>query len=162
VPVDFEAEGLSEEKVVWSGKPTVLAFYDALVGGVLLVAVSILLLATPLSTLPWLSALGVVCGGALILVAFMKAWANSYVLTEKCVRRSYRFVTVRVEEAPIEKITNTVVEQDVVGRILNFGDVRFDTAGTSFAGVLFKGVKNPEGVKKSVDERLKAQLTPNP
>jgi hypothetical protein len=56
---------LSGENVVWSGKPTVLAFYDALVGGALLVAISIVLLATPLSAIAWLSALGVVCGAIL-------------------------------------------------------------------------------------------------
>jgi len=58
---------LSGESVVWSGKPTVLAFYDALVGGTLLVAVSIVLLATPFSAIAWLSVLGVVCGAILTL-----------------------------------------------------------------------------------------------
>lgn len=143
--------------VVWSGKPTVLAFYDALVGGFLLVAVSAAILATPLSSFPWLSAAGILCGAVLILVAFIKAQANSYVLTEKCVRREYRFVAVRIEEAPLEKVTNTVVEQNVAGRVFNFGDLRFDTAGTSFAGVLFKGVRNPAEVKKRVDEMLQAK-----
>ena len=57
-------------------------------------------------------------------------------------------MAVRVDEAPFEKVTNVVVEQDVVGRIFGFGDVRFDTDGTAF-----KGVKNPVEVKR----RLKKQ-----
>ncbi len=143
------------EKVVWSGKPKVIAFYDALIGGIILIAVSAALLATPLSAIVWLPALGMVCGFVLILIAFIKAWANSYVVTEKCVRREYRFVAVKVDEAPLNMVTNVVVEQDVVGRIFGFGDVRFDTAGTAFSGVLFKGVADPDEVKKLVAERLR-------
>jgi len=58
-------------------------------------------------------------------------------------------MAVRVDEAPFEKVTNVVVEQDVVGRIFGFGDVRFDTDGTAF-----KGVKNPVEVKRRVEEAL--------
>jgi len=143
-----------DEEVVWSGKPTVLAFYDGLFGGVLLIAASALLFALP--GLVWLSAAGIICGFLLIAFAFIKARANTYVLTDRCVRRQYRFVAVKVDEAPLEKVTNTVVEQDVVGRIFGFGDVRFDTAGTAFTGVLFKGVKKPYEVKKLAEERRRS------
>lgn len=149
---------MSGESVVWSGKPTVLAFYDALVGGALLIAVSIALLATPLSAVVWLPALGAACGATLILTAFVKAWANSYTVTEGYVRRKYSFVAVRVDEAPLSKVTNVVVEQGVVGRVFGFGDLRFDTAGTSFAGVLFKGVRNPLKVKEQIGVKLKGKV----
>jgi hypothetical protein len=52
-------------------------------------------------------------------------------------------------------VTNVVVEQDVVGRVFGFGDVRFDTAGTMFTGVLFKGVRNPVKVKEQIDAKLR-------
>lgn len=142
------------EQVVWKGKPTVLAFYDGLVGGALLIAVS----ATVASAFPrsiWLSATGAICGLLLVAFAFIRARANTYIVTDKGVRREYRFVAVRVEEALFENITNTVVEQDVIGRVFGFGDVRLDTAGSPFQGVLFKGVRNPAAVKEVVDKRLK-------
>ena len=144
---------MSGEGVVWSGKPTVLAFCDALAAGALLIAVSASLLATPLPA--WLAALGLACGAVLILAAFINSWANSYAVTESCVRREYRFVAVRVEEAPLSKVTDIVVEQSIVGRVLGFGDVRFDTAGTTFTGVLFKGVRDPAKVKELVVAKLK-------
>lgn len=146
------------EVVFWTGKPTVLAFYDALAGGGLLIIVSALLLLLPLPGILLLSAIGVACGLLFIVFAFVKAWANTYTVTDKCVRRQYRFVAVRVEEAPFEKVTNTVLEQDIVGRIFRFGDIRFDTAGTPFMGVLFKGVKNPSEVKRLIDEKMKGAL----
>lgn len=145
----------AEGTVFWIGKPTILAFYDALAGGALLIIVSALLHAMPLPWAAVLSAVGVASGLLLVSFAFAKARANTYVVTDKCVRRQYRFVAVKVEEAPLEKITNIVLEQDVVGRALGFGDIRFDTAGTPFAGVLFKGVKNPAEVKRLIDEKVK-------
>lgn len=143
------------ENVHWVGKPTVLAFYDGLVGGVLLIVVSALLPALPFPGVVWLSVFGVTCGILMVFFAFVKAWANTYTITDKCVRRQYSFVAVKVDEASFDKITNTAMEQDVVGRILRFGDVRCDTAGSPFMGVLFKGVKNPAEVKKRIDEKLR-------
>ncbi len=143
----------SSEGVLWSGKPTVLAFYDALAGGALLIIVSALIFALLPFVAP-LSAIGVACGLLLMAFAFIKAWANTYTVTDSHVRRQYRFVAVRVEEAAFDRITNTVLEQDVIGRILGFGDIRFDTAGTPFMGVLFKGVRNPGGVKRLIDEKM--------
>lgn len=152
-PSEKIEEPLSEE-VFWKGKPTVLAFYQVFAGGALLIAVSVLLpLLLPRTV--FLSALGIACGLLLFTFAFINAWANTYTVTSKGIRRQYCFVVVRVEEASFDKITNTVLEQDVVGRIFGFGDVRFDTAGTQFAGVLFKGVKNPVEVKRLADEMLK-------
>ena len=142
------------EPILWMGKPTVLAFYDALAGGALLIIVSALV-SMLLPFIALLSAIGVVCGLLLIAFAFIKAWANTYIVTDKCVKRQYRFVAIRVEEAAFDKITDIVVEQDVVGRVLGFGDIRFDTAGTPFMGVLFKGLKHPAEVKRLVDERLR-------
>lgn len=143
---------MSKEEVVWRGKPTVLAFYDVLVGGFMLIAVS----AAVAWLLPWLSLVGAACGAVLVLVAFAKAQANTYTVTGKVVRREYRFVAVRIDEAPLEKVTDTVVVQGLVGRVLGFGDIRFDTAGTTFAGVEFKGVKNPVQAKMRIDEMLKS------
>jgi uncharacterized membrane protein YdbT with pleckstrin-like domain len=148
-------KGGKEEGLHWVGKPTVLAFYDGLVGGALLIVVSVLLLALPFPSVVWLSVLGVASGILLMFFAFVKAMANTYIITDKCVRREYRFVAVKVDEASFDKITNTVMEQDVVGRVLKFGDVRCDTAGSPFMGVLFKGVKNPAEVKKRIDEKLR-------
>lgn len=143
-----------EEKVVWSGKPTVWAFLDGILGGLLLVAVSITLLTFRFAFAHWVSMLGFACAALMVLFALARVAANTYTISNRAVRRVYRLVTVRIDEAPLRSITNTVVTQGVVGRILNFGDVRCDTAGTIFPGVLFKGVKSPVEVKKVIDKVL--------
>ena len=65
---------MGEEAVVWSGKPVVLAFYEGLLGGVMLIVASALLLALP--GLVLLSAAGMACGFLLIAFAFFRAWAK--------------------------------------------------------------------------------------
>ncbi|MEM2189386.1 MAG: PH domain-containing protein [Nitrososphaerota archaeon] len=142
-------------QIIWKGKPTVLSFYDGLIGGVLLVVVSTVVFSVFPSLGP-LAMLGVLCGLLLVLFAFTRAWANTYLITDRAVRREYRLVVVRVEEAAFKNITNAVLEQDIIGRIFGFGDVRFDTAGSPFQGVLFKGIKNPAEVKRIVDDRLRS------
>jgi hypothetical protein len=46
------------------------------------------------------------------------------------VRRKYRLVAVSVEEVKHETVTSIVVEQEAVERLLVFGDMKCDTAGT--------------------------------
>jgi len=143
------------EEVCW--KPVVWAFWDGIVGGALLAAVSAALLLFYRFTLAHVIAVaGLALGAAMILLAVARAAANTYFLSKSHVRRVYRLIVVRVDEAPLDKITNVVVEQGVLGRILGFGDVRCDTAGTAFAGVLFKGVKRPESVAEIIRGRIEA------
>ena len=91
----------------------------------------------------------------MILFAVARAYANTYIVTEESMRREYRFIAARVEEAKYEMTTNIVVEQGVLGRLLGFGDVRCDTAGTIFLGVLFRGMRNPIQVKEIIEEAMK-------
>ncbi|MEM1792728.1 MAG: PH domain-containing protein [Thermofilaceae archaeon] len=142
------------EEVCW--KPVVWAFWDGIVGGALLAAVSALLLFYRFALAHVIAVVGLALGAAMILLAVVRAAANTYFLSKSHVRRVYRLVVVRVDEAPLDKITNVVVEQGVLGRILGFGDVRCDTAGTAFAGVLFKGVKRPESVAETIRGRIEA------
>ena len=76
-----EEKRLGEETVVWSGKPVVLAFYDGLLGGAMLIAASAVSLTLP--GLVLLSIAGMACGFLLIAFAFFRAWANSYLVTDR-------------------------------------------------------------------------------
>jgi len=146
------------EEVRW--KPVVWAFWDGIVGGALLIAVSALLLLYQLDLARFVAAAGLVLGAVMILLAVARAAANTYFLSKSHVRRVYRLFVIHVDEAPLGMITNVVVEQGILGRILGFGDVRCDTAGTAFAGVLFKGVKKPESVAEAIRERIEAARRP--
>lgn len=139
------------EEACW--KPVVWAFWDGLVGGAALIIASCMLLQYPFTVARNIAGAGVALGAVMMLLAFARAAANTYILTESHVRRVYRLIAVRIDEAPLTEVTNIVVERSLIGRILGFGDVRCDTAGTMFGGVLFKGVKNPEEVAEAIKAR---------
>jgi uncharacterized membrane protein YdbT with pleckstrin-like domain len=151
---------LQDEKVIWTGKPTVLAFYEGLAVGGLLLAISIALLAVPFPAVSRLSAVGMAFGALVVVLTLLRAYANIYTITSRRVCREYRLWAVAVEEAPLEKVTNVVVEQDVVGRAFGFGTVRADTAGTRFGGIIFRGVKKPREVKNYMVEAAGTPLKP--
>jgi len=91
-----------------------------------------------------------VCGAALILVAFARSKAVKYIVTDRRVSREYRFFSVRIDEIPLNRITSIAVEQNIVGRLLGFGDLRIGTADMAFPGVLFNGIRNPERAKSII------------
>jgi len=149
------------EKTIWREKPTVLAFYDGLTCGGLLIAVSAASLALfPTSPFWWVPALGLAVAASTIMFSFVKAWANTYILTKEKLRREYRFVASSIEEVPLEKVTNIIVVQDVVGRLLGFGTIRADTAGTAYGGIIFRGVRNPDKAFKVISEAKNAAEKP--
>ena len=142
------------EKVVARVKPTVLAFYEGLISGAILIAVSLFLVAQSSAPLiQWFSAAALALGILNITLSFLRAWASAYIVTDKGVRAEYRFVTVEILEVPHEKITDIIVQQGPLGRLLGFGTVRVDSAGTTFKGAVLRGVRNPEDLKRIISEQ---------
>ena len=143
--------------MIWSEKPTVLAFYDGLAYGELLAAVSIALLALfPGTPYWWVPALGLALAALTVAFSFVRAWAYTYTLTEEKLRREYRILVSYTEEVPLRQVTNILVEQDVVGRLLGFGAIRADTAGTAYGGIIFRGIRNLDEALKVISEAKKA------
>ena len=139
------------EKILWEGRRTVKSFYDMIFCGGLLIAVSIL---TPLFLdLPGMeifALLGLLAGASLFLLAVFLSLSYRYVVTERALRKEYSFIARLREEVPIERITNVVVSQDIVGRMLSFGNVRAGTAGTAYMGISFIGVEDPYGCAETI------------
>ena len=80
---------------------------------------------SPFKPLAYLVCL-VAVGGAVVALAFMLSRAYTYMVYGDRLCREYRFVASSVEEVPVEAVTNTIVLQDVIGKIFNFGTVRID------------------------------------
>ena len=136
--------------VAWTGRPCIQAFWGYYVVAGLLLGLSIWVaifsrnLPPLISTVGLaLSSAGIVAGCLLAFLAFLLVYANKYEVADGSVRRIFKLMAVKVDEAPIEQITNVVTFQSVPGRILGYGHIRFDTAGTPFPGITFYGVRNP-------------------
>lgn len=98
------------------------------------------------------------------IVATIEYFCTDLAITNKRVigrKRQGLFNTASLD-APLNKVQNVNVSQDVFGKIFNYGFVKFETAGSS---VIFKGVKSPDAFKGMImaqideyeEERVKQQ-----
>ncbi|MEM3452729.1 MAG: PH domain-containing protein [Candidatus Hadarchaeum sp.] len=137
------------EKILWAGSPALVAFYGFYaIGALALVLTAISGAAIGLPLWVW----GIVlpfCSAMFILPLFFQhAWR--FIVSNRVVRCEFDFLVCRSAEAPLNRITNLVVNQDIVSRLLNIGEIRFDTAGTPFPGISFWGVRSPSEVANKI------------
>jgi len=131
------------EKILWEGKRCLKSFYDMILCGALLIIVRCLTLLLKIPGIEYFVLFGMLAGASLFLLALFLSLSYRYVITEDLLRKEYCFFASSREEVPLESVTNIVVYQDVIGRALDFGTVRADTAGTPYMGISFVGVKDP-------------------
>jgi uncharacterized membrane protein YdbT with pleckstrin-like domain len=79
-----------------------------------------------LDTLTWYAGLVVVLR-LTILVALW--WVESMVITDKRVMLSRGILTQRIAMMPLRKVTDLTFQQSILGRMLNYGTMIFESAG---------------------------------
>ncbi len=62
------------------------------------------------------------------------------------------WLTRRRVETTYEKVTDVTVYQGILARLLDFGTITINTAGSNAAAVVFMGVHAPETVKEIIDD----------
>jgi uncharacterized membrane protein YdbT with pleckstrin-like domain len=145
------------EQVIFEGHPSwraILAFY---VKGILLTAAVALVVAFvsglgeggPDSGLVTLIAL---VGVALtILIGFIKRVSTSYTITNRRLHIKRGIVSREIQETRLERVQNVNYHQSVLQRVLQVGDVDFDTAAGDDYNFVFSGVAEPGSVVERVD-----------
>lgn len=146
-------------RVKWSGRPTLAAFWPFYFTGALALLLAIAVEAVlPLPLLAWGAIVPFAALMALLPLLFQRAW--KFTVTDREAKSTFEFWVRRVEEAPLERVTNVVGEQGAIGRLLGFGAVRVDTAGTPFPGVSFWGIREPFEVAENIREARNSVATP--
>lgn len=155
------------EEVVWRGRPTIQAYLGEILPGVVFLVVGIAV-ATVASTGGEIAgvelgtvglAIGVilVAFGALgILRGLLAWWAITYLVTSEEVYKKRGLVSRTVTNVRLDQIQNTTFKQTVLGRVLSFGSVHIDTAGTGQTEIVFERVPNPQAVVGVLTRQLDA------
>ena len=81
---------------------------------------------------------------------FLKLWTREMAVTNKRVVLRTGIISIDSDEIKNLKIEGIEVEQSVMGRILNYGDVCF--AGVGIGKLKFKNVSAPWKVKRRAEE----------
>jgi uncharacterized membrane protein YdbT with pleckstrin-like domain len=146
------------ERVIFEGHPSWRAILGFYLKG-LLVAIGLGLL-TALATrlfgddvnggvvfLVVLAALGLT-----VLIGFLKRISTTYTISDRRLHIKRGIISREVQETRLERVQNVNYNQTLYQRLVQVGDVDFDTAGSGDYDFSFDGVGDPEEVVQKVDE----------
>jgi len=147
----------SGESVIYQGHPSwraILGFYLKGIAIAVVIGVIIKLVDS--------TGLAVVVGAALIgltiLAGFVKRVATTYTITDRRLNIKRGIVSRKVQETRLQRVQNVNFEQSVYQRIMQIGDVDFDTAAGDDYNFVFAGVAEPEEVVEQVDRATHANV----
>jgi len=150
------------ERVLFEGHPSWRAILDFYLKGFALTAVVCLLVALATGVIgdetnSGLVVLIAIAGvGITVLVGFIKRVATSYTITNRRLHIKRGIVSRTIQETRLERVQNVNFTQSVVQRVLQIGDVDFDTAAGDDYNFVFAGVAEPAEVVSQVDEATRS------
>jgi uncharacterized membrane protein YdbT with pleckstrin-like domain len=90
--------------------------------------------------------------GLTVLIGFVKRVATTYTITDRRLNIKRGIVSREVQETRLERVQNVNYSQSVYQRIMQIGDVDFDTAAGDDYNFVFAGVADPGEVVHRVDQ----------
>ena len=127
---------MSDEVVVWSGGLSPMSLLKYWIAGILTI---------------WILGLGLV----FIVWGIIKMYRWRYEVTNERVKVSHGFLSKTTREADYDKVQDILVQQSFLGRLLNYGNLFFNTAGSSGYELTFYNVSDPNGLKEKLREARK-------
>ncbi|PSP72944.1 hypothetical protein BRC86_10740 [Halobacteriales archaeon QS_3_64_16] len=149
-----------EEELLWSAHPSLRPVAPLLALGLGLIVAGFLLalLASPVPFLPsslWFVPLALVPLGLVIIARwYLPRWAIGYAITSEEVYQKTGILSRDITQLRLDRVQNTKFSQSLVERLLSYGDVRIDTAGTGDTELVFVAVDHPEEVNRILTEQL--------
>jgi uncharacterized membrane protein YdbT with pleckstrin-like domain len=143
---------------MFEGHPSwrsIIAFYIKGLLGVLVAAfvVAIVTNVTGDDTDSGLVALVAVLGAAIVVLAgFIKRITTHYTITTRRLHIKRGIIAREIQETRLERVQNVNYRQSVYQRLMQIGDVDFDTAATDDYNFVFAGVADPGEVVHRVDQ----------
>ena len=87
-----------------------------------------------------------------VLIGFVKRVATTYTITNRRLNIKRGIFSREVQETRLERVQNVNYQQSVYQRLVQIGDVDFDTAASDDYNFIFAGVADPADVVHRVDQ----------
>jgi uncharacterized membrane protein YdbT with pleckstrin-like domain len=87
-----------------------------------------------------------------VLIGFFKRVTTTYTITDRRLNIKRGLLSREVQETRLERVQNVNYQQSLYQRVMQIGDVDFDTAATDDYNFIFAGVADPEEVVHRVDQ----------
>jgi uncharacterized membrane protein YdbT with pleckstrin-like domain len=145
------------EQVIFEGHPSWRAILGFYLKGLLIAAILGALVAlgtrifddTVNEGLVFLVVLGVLV--LTVLVGFIKRVATTYTITDRRLNIKRGIISREIQETRLERVQNVNYRQTAFQRVMQIGDVDFDTAAGDDYNFVFAGVAEPGEVVHRVD-----------
>ena len=146
------------EQIIFQGHPSwraILGFYlKGLVIAIVLGIIAKIVLSTASVFVVVLVVLALT-----LLVGFLKRWATTYTITTRRLNIKRGIVSREIQETRLERVQNVNTSQSVYQRLMQIGDVDFDTAASGGDyDFIFYGVADPQDVVHRVDQATGANV----
>jgi uncharacterized membrane protein YdbT with pleckstrin-like domain len=92
----------------------------------------------------------------IVLAGFIKRVTVHYTITTRRLHIKRGIVSREIQETRLERVQNVNYDQSALQRLLQVGDVDFDTAAGDDYNFIFAGVANPDEVVEQVDRATHA------
>lgn len=144
------------EQVVFEGHPSwraILAFY---LKGILITAAIVVVLALADRVVDFIGTgvlvIILLAGAAItVLAGFIKRVSTQYTITNRRLHIKHGILSRDVQQTRLERVQDVNYTQTVIERLLQVGDIDFDTATADDTTFVFAGVDDPEDVVEAVD-----------
>jgi uncharacterized membrane protein YdbT with pleckstrin-like domain len=93
-----------------------------------------------------------------VLAGFVKRVATTYTITNRRLNIKRGIVSREIQETRLERVQNVNYRQSVYQRLMQIGDVDFDTAASDDYNFVFAGVADPGDVVHAVDQATGADV----
>jgi uncharacterized membrane protein YdbT with pleckstrin-like domain len=145
------------EQVIFEGHPSwraILGFYlKGLLIAVVLGVIAKLIWDDGTAFLVILAVLAIT-----LLIGFIKRVATTYTITDRRLNIKRGIVSREIQETRLERVQNVNYRQSVYQRLMQIGDVDFDTAASDDYNFVFSGVADPGDVVHAVDQATGADV----
>jgi uncharacterized membrane protein YdbT with pleckstrin-like domain len=140
----------SGERVIYQGHPSWRAILGFYLKGIAIAAIAGVIVALVDDT-----STGVIAAAAIValtvLAGFIKRVATVYTITDRRLNIKRGIIARKVQETRLQRVQNVNFNQSVYQRLMQIGDVDFDTAAGDDYNFVFAGVAEPEDVVEQVD-----------
>jgi uncharacterized membrane protein YdbT with pleckstrin-like domain len=146
------------EQMIYEGHPSWRAILDFYLKGLIAVAIVCLLVALGTNLFgdetnkSLVIILAIAGTAAVILAGFVKRVATRYTITNQRLHIKRGIVSRTIQETRLQRVQNVNFTQSVFQRVLQIGNVDFDTAAGDDYNFIFEGVDEPEDVVQRVSE----------
>jgi uncharacterized membrane protein YdbT with pleckstrin-like domain len=141
------------EQMLYRGRPSWRALFPFYAKGFAL-AIAVFAALRVADSTALAAIMGASLAAATLAIGYVRRLFTSYLITDQRLRVRSGMLRRKIQETRIARVQNVTYDQGLFDRLLDVGNVEFETAGADDGSIRFDWVDGPEEVVRAADEAL--------